>query len=100
MVQFLLHNTLGAWWAGKRLTTEDAEDAESEEELRQKVAVPGVDWEYLRFVREESSEKDPSDPSSVPSAPSAVKPAWRPAASAFVQPRARRLLSRRRTGST
>ncbi len=36
MVEFLLHNTLGAWWAGKKLTAEDAENAESEEELRKK----------------------------------------------------------------
>ncbi|MFW6106769.1 MAG: SAM-dependent DNA methyltransferase, partial [bacterium] len=52
MVEFLLHNTLGAWWAGKNLTTEDTETAESEEELRKKLALPGVTWDYLRFVRE------------------------------------------------
>jgi hypothetical protein len=51
MVQFLLDNTLGAWWAGKNLKPEVAEAAESEQELRQKLALPGVPWDYLRFVR-------------------------------------------------
>jgi len=51
MVAFLLHNTLGAWWAGRKLAAVDADDAKSEEELRKKLALPGVDWEYLRFVR-------------------------------------------------
>jgi len=27
MVEFLLHNTLGAWWAGKTLTVNDTADA-------------------------------------------------------------------------
>jgi hypothetical protein len=51
MVEFLLHNTLGAWWAGKKLDPNDAASAMTEEELRRKVALPGVGWEYLRFVR-------------------------------------------------
>jgi N-6 DNA Methylase len=50
MVAFLLHNTLGAWWAGKKLDASDAETAKNEEELRKKVALTGVGWEYLRFV--------------------------------------------------
>ncbi len=84
MVKFLLHNTLGAWWAGKELTTEDTEGTETEEELRQKVALPGVDWEYLRFVREEpGAHTGPSVSSSVPSVSSVVKSAWRPAAGTF-----------------
>ena len=83
MVEFLLHNTLGAWWAGKRLTTEDTEDAETEEELRKKVGLPGVGWEYLRFVREQPAERDSSDSSSVSSVPPVVKSAWRPAAGTF-----------------
>ena len=28
MVEFLLHNTLGAWWAGKKLAAEDADERE------------------------------------------------------------------------
>lgn len=53
MVLFLLHNTLGAWWAGKCLAEnpELARNAESEEELRAACGLPGVEWTYLRFVR-------------------------------------------------
>ena len=51
MVEFLLHNTLGAWWAGKNLTAADAEAAETEKDLCRKLALPGIGWEYLRFVR-------------------------------------------------
>ena len=53
MVEFLLQNTLGAWWASKQLSEADAREAKSEGELRRKLALPGVDWEYLRFVRGE-----------------------------------------------
>jgi hypothetical protein len=55
MVQFLLHNTLGAWWAGKRLAAEPelARIAADEPALRAAVGLPGVDWAYLRFVRED-----------------------------------------------
>lgn len=67
MVEFLLHNTLGAWWAGKTLTAEDAAGAKTEDELRAKIALPGVDWDYLRFVRGEDGEGGP----------------WRPAAGTF-----------------
>lgn len=51
MVSFLLDNALGAWWAARRLTAEDLKNASSEEELRQKAAIPGVPLEYLRFVQ-------------------------------------------------
>lgn len=67
MVEFLLHNTLGAWWAGKRLSDADAAGAKSEEELRRKLALPGVSWEYLRFVRGDDGEGGP----------------WRPTAGTF-----------------
>lgn len=53
MVAFLLDNSLGAWWAARRLSADDLKNAESEEELRQKAALRGVPLEYLRFVREE-----------------------------------------------
>lgn len=68
MVQFLLHNTLGAWWAGRVLAErpELAEGAESEEELRRACALPGYgEWTYLWFIRE--GEQGP----------------WRPAAGTF-----------------
>ncbi|HMP71360.1 MAG TPA: N-6 DNA methylase, partial [Pirellulaceae bacterium] len=57
MVDFLLDNTLGAWWAGKVLTNEDLASATNEEELRKKASLPGVEWAYLRFVRESASEE-------------------------------------------
>lgn len=51
MVAFLLDNSLGAWWAARRLTEADLRNAKSEEELRRKAALPGMPLEYLRFVR-------------------------------------------------
>jgi hypothetical protein len=53
MVQFLLHNTIGAWWAGKVLARnqEISAKAATEEELRKAVSLPGVNWEYLRFIK-------------------------------------------------
>lgn len=71
MVLFLLHNTLGAWWAGKVLADnpEFAASAGTEDELRAVCAVGGVEWTYLRFVRKEA-EDDSEGP-------------WRPAAGAF-----------------
>lgn len=64
MVEFLLHNTLGAWWAGKQLSVADATEAKDEDELRRKLALPGVGWEYLRFVRGEDGEGGPWRPAS------------------------------------
>lgn len=53
MVLFLLHNTLGAWWAGKVLAARPdlADSAADEAELRAACAVGDVEWTYLRFVR-------------------------------------------------
>jgi hypothetical protein len=53
MVDFLLDNTLGAWHAGKVLSTnpELAESAKNEEELRKAVALTRCPWNYLRFVK-------------------------------------------------
>ena len=51
MVSFLLDNSLGAWWAARRLTADDLKNAESEEELRQQASIPGVPLQYLRFVK-------------------------------------------------
>jgi len=65
MVEFLIHNTLGAWWAGKKLDAEGAANAKTEDELRAKLALPGVTWDYLRFVRGEDGRP------------------WRPAAGTF-----------------
>lgn len=60
MVRFLLDNTLGAWWANRRLADEDLKTAADEEELRRKTSLPGVALEYLRFVREEDDTWAPA----------------------------------------
>lgn len=65
MVLFLLHNTLGAWWAGKVAQKDpDKFKVETEDDARKAAALPGVEWTYLRFIKNESKE-------------------WRPAAGAF-----------------
>ena len=79
MVKFLLHNTLGAWWAGKRLKAEGGrrkaewEQCRTEEDCRRFLALPGVEWEYLRFVKVE--EKPESETSAFGLSSSAFFPA-------------------------
>ncbi len=60
MVSFLLDNSLGAWWAARRLSESDLTTAKSEEELRQKASLPGVSLTYLRFVRDEKGRWTPA----------------------------------------
>ncbi|MCX5784605.1 MAG: N-6 DNA methylase [Elusimicrobia bacterium] len=72
MVLFLLHNTLGAWHAGKVLAANPklADSAKDEDELRRAVALKAVDgysFDYLRFVRGADGKTGP----------------WRPAAGVF-----------------
>ena len=69
MVSFLIHNTLGAWHAGKVLPALSAEALAKADEasLRKACALPGVGWEYLRFVRGVDGKGGP----------------WRPAAGTF-----------------
>src|SRR5260370_19708024 len=57
MVRFLLHNTLGAWWAGKVLAADAklAKDATDEPTLRTACSLPGINWEYLRLMREDGT---------------------------------------------
>ena len=71
MVLFLLHNTLGAWWAGKVLAgnPDIATSAQSEDELRATCRVGDVEWTYLRFMREKAEDGDQGP--------------WRPAAGTF-----------------
>ena len=78
MVLFLLHNTVGAWRAGRILAAQPAlaATAASEEELRQAVRLEadgGYDFSYLRFVREPRAG-DEAGQSTGP---------WRPAAGRF-----------------
>jgi len=60
MVSFLLDNSLGAWWAARRITEADLQNASSEEELRRKAAIPGVTLDYLRFVKQEDGTWTPA----------------------------------------
>ena len=60
MVSFLLDNSLGAWWAGRRLTEADLQNASTEEDLRRKAAIPGVPLDYLRFVQQEDGAWTPA----------------------------------------
>lgn len=71
MVLFLLHNTLGAWWAGKVLAAKPdlASSAKSEDELRSTCRVGDVEWTYLRFVRDKNDDGGEGP--------------WRPAAGTF-----------------
>jgi len=92
MVLFLLHNTLGAWWAGKVLAARpELATPASEEELRAACAVGDVTWTYLRFVRDPlpspaSGRGDDGEDNKLPS-PSGRGAGgegfWRPAAGTF-----------------
>ena len=78
MVLFLLHNTIGAWRAGRILgaRSELAATAASEEELRQVVRLEadgGYDFSYLRFVREPRDGDDTGE----------LTASWRPASGSF-----------------
>jgi hypothetical protein len=69
MVRFLLHNTLGAWWAGKILAAnpELAKKATDENALRTACSLPGYAFDMLRFVKEGEGDEA----------------CWRPAAGTF-----------------
>ncbi len=93
MVDFLLDNTLGAWWAGKCLSADSADSRrfETEADCRKAVSLPGQDWKYLRFIRvDEPSAQgadfqvtDPEPKNLRKSAQSADKNRWTPAAGTF-----------------
>ena len=78
MVLFLLHNTIGAWRAGRILadSPELAWAAPDEEELRRSVRLEmegGYDFSYLRFVRGVRVEDEGDDRTGQ----------WRPASGSF-----------------
>lgn len=58
MVEFLLHNTLGAWWAGKFGPIGAATEAEARvrASLPAREGLPGIVWTYLRFVQDETTQ--------------------------------------------
>jgi hypothetical protein len=59
MVDFLLHNTLGAWWAGKMGPIEAAteEEARAKAGLGANNGLPAIIWTYLRFVQDAETKK-------------------------------------------
>jgi hypothetical protein len=86
MVEFLLHNSLGAWWAGRCFAVDrgrwSVASCPTEADARQAAALPprdglpGIDWTYLRFVR--------VDPDGQPLEPDSSATAhWTPAAGTF-----------------
>lgn len=61
MVDFLLDNTLGAWWAAKKAKNEGGRmNYETEEQARAAVALPGCPWKYLRFIQGQDSQWIPA----------------------------------------
>lgn len=71
MVLFLLHNTIGAWWAGKQMAawrSDKAKTLATEADCRAAVALPGYTFEYLRFVKDEAT---------------GAEGGWRPAAGTY-----------------
>jgi hypothetical protein len=58
MVEFLLHNTLGAWWSGKigHIKAESEEEARAQAALPARDGVPAISWTYLRFVLNETTK--------------------------------------------
>ena len=59
MVDFLLHNTLGAWWAGRMGPIEAAteEEARAKAGLAAKNGLPAIVWSYLRLVQDAETKK-------------------------------------------
>ncbi len=59
MVDFLLHNTLGAWWAGKMSPIVAADEAEARAKvgLSARDGLPAIVWTYLRFVQDAETKK-------------------------------------------
>lgn len=58
MVDFLLDNTLGAWWAGKKKS--EVGSRKSEDEARKAVGLPGCPWKYLRFIEGKDGKWTPA----------------------------------------
>ncbi len=83
MVLFLLHNTVGAWRAGKILAAKPslASTAPDEATLRHKMRLAqhgGYDFDHLRFTQSKSKSYDaPAAPAEGGAGP------WRPAAGSF-----------------
>jgi hypothetical protein len=59
MVEFLLHNTLGAWWAGKLgpIAADSEEEARGKAALPPRNGLPGITWTYLRFMQDPETKR-------------------------------------------
>jgi hypothetical protein len=61
MVDFLLDNTLGAWWAGKVAEASSRwSKCTSEEECRNLASLPDCPWKYLRFIQGKGGQWAPA----------------------------------------
>jgi hypothetical protein len=62
MVEFLLHNTLGVWWAGKcgPIQAQTDEQARSAVALHAKEGMPDMAWNYLRFIQDDDGTWTPA----------------------------------------
>jgi hypothetical protein len=61
MVDFLLDNTLGAWWAGKVAEASSRwSKCTSEEECRNLASLPDCPWKYLRFIQGKDGQWAPA----------------------------------------
>jgi hypothetical protein len=58
MVEFILHNTLGAWWAGKLgvIKADNEEEARAKAALPAREGIPAILWTYLRLVQDTASK--------------------------------------------
>lgn len=64
MVEFLLHNTIGAWWAGKKAQVSPFNikhypteaDARRMTGLVAKGKMPAIEWTYLRFIKDKDEK--------------------------------------------
>ena len=75
MVRFLLHNTLGAWWAGKVLAANPAlaRMAADEDALRAACSLPGYSFDMLRLVRDGNDDSWRAAAGTFPGWPSEAK---------------------------
>lgn len=83
MVDFLLDNTLGAWWAGHVGADSSfkfsVSSCPTEADARKACALPGCEWKYLRFVRSDAVASELKTENLKLETP----PAWKPAAGTF-----------------
>lgn len=64
MVEFLLHNTIGAWWVGKKAQASPFNikhypteaDARRMAGLVAKGKIPAIEWAYLRFIKDKDEK--------------------------------------------